>query len=756
MGIKKFSGCARRVFDCKQSWVVALICTTMISGIDASLAQAQVKATDGVGSIEEIIVTARRRSENVQDVPVSITVFSQQDIAAGHITSLDDIINNTPNATFTNNGSRDRREVSIRGVSNHLDPARNVRPTDIATYYDDFNVSVAITNPQIVDVKSVEVLRGPQGTFYGRNAIGGALNVTTNMPTNTFEGHIGLGYAEFNTLHQEGVVNIPLSETLAIRLAGSSDTSDGYIKNIHPIGGGNDSTNTTGRLTIRYKPIHKLTLDFTASYIKEVVGMLDGVPTGFLTSFPRALYYGGSATAPADPDGVGFFPKNRDRVNFNFPQRIGTNIWYTTGRGTYDISDAMALTAIVGYIKSESFNYGDVDGSSLDYFHESYPQTRDSMSAEVRLQSTGLNVIDWVVGALIGRDTGDSDQSTSSGPAFTVFPVGTVIGGQVSSAETKYHAFYAEATWNFLTDFSATVGGRYSYDHVSEKYDNISVGQITFSTDDSVSDSNFSPHFTLSYNPMDSLMFYATASRGFKAGGVQTNPLVPNPTYRSETLQNYEMGVKSQFFNDRLLINLSFYDLKWKNLQSQVLFQYLRPDGSIQTVRGVDNAASARSRGAEFQLNTLLTDQFQVSASVGYMDGKFLEFPNAYIDGVVTDASGKSLVNAPKWTMSANAKYTFNPIAQFTPFIRTEWFYRDKTLSNLYGLRYDNWPFIVPAYNNTNLRVGVSTDRYSITAYVENIFDNNYFTNAYEKAFRSGVQVVPSYRAIGVNMTYNF
>ena len=341
-----------------------------------------------------IIVTAQRRSESIQDVPISITAIGAEQLKDQNVNGVDDVFAMTPNVSFQSNGSRDRKDLSIRGISNQLNPYADVRQSSYAFYIDEFSVVAGTSNPQIVDLERIEVLRGPQGTYFGRNAVGGAINVVTKKPVDYFEANAELGYASFDTKRAQGMINIPVVEgLLAIRASGQYEKSDGYIRNINPIGGGNDSEYYTGRIQARLTPLDNLTWDFTYSYSDETLGMRNGVPTGFVTRTWAAVYYGATAGLIADPDGVGFFPDNTNEVNFNRPQEVGSTFEYYSSRAVWDFGPVEA-TLVAGHLESDLFNYGDVDGGSIDFFYENLLLHRESTSGELRFQSTGSQVLD--------------------------------------------------------------------------------------------------------------------------------------------------------------------------------------------------------------------------------------------------------------------------------------------------------------------------------------------------------------------------
>ncbi|WP_129791771.1 TonB-dependent receptor [Sphingosinicella sp. CPCC 101087] len=739
----------------------------LASGLAAVPARAQQGAADegAAGATAgtndqgaEIIVTAQRRSESIQDVPVAISAVGEQALKDQNVQSIEDVFDLVPNVNFQNNGSRDRRELSMRGISNQLNPYADVRPATYAFYIDEFNVVAGTSNPQIVDLERIEVLRGPQGTYFGRNSVGGAINVITNKPVNQFEGEAEVGYSSFDTWRAMGVLNVPVVDgLLAVRASGQYQSSDGYIKNINPVGGGNDSEFVTGRVQARLTPSDRFTWDVAYSYSDEVAGMRVGVPTGFITRTWRSVYYGGAQGDVADPDGVGFFPENRDRVNFNRPQRVGSEYQFITSRAVYEF-DSVSLTAVGGHISSDVFNYGDVDGGSHDFYYEDLNVHRESTSGELRLQSTRPSTIEWSIGVMAGRDTGRTAQSTYHGAESPQgLPEGAEVTGLDSDSSTEYWAVFGQATWHISDMWSLIAGGRYSEETIDIFSTTRSNGNVTGVNDRETKFSDFSPRFTLTFKPHGDLLAYATASRGFKSGGTQaSNNINLRNEYDPEILWNYEAGLKLDLFGRRLRLDATVFYMDWTDVQQPIRFQFLDENGNIVGVNGIGNAAAAHSYGVEFSADARISSRLRMSAQVGFLEAEYDDYPNAFVDGIILDASGKRLVNAPRWTLGAQAHYTLPINDRYDGFLRGEWNYRGEVLSSQLALLYDTWPFISPAYHNVNLRAGVESDRFRVSVYVENLFDAKYFANAYEKAFYSGVQVDPSYRNFGVRVGYSF
>jgi iron complex outermembrane receptor protein len=726
----------------------------------ADAVQTQTPATPAASAISDsnnIIVTAQRRQESIQDVPISITAISGAQIQRTNVRGIEDYLDQAPNVSFVSNGSRDRKEISIRGISNQLDPYSNLRSSTYAFNIDEFSVIAGSNNPEVLDLERVEVLRGPQGTYFGRNSVGGAINITTRKPDNDWYGEIGLGYSSHDTRRLSAVANVPIvPDLLAVRFAGLIETSDGNIHNINPIGGGNNSNYKTGRAIVRLTPSSNITSDTTFSYTRERLGMRAGVPTGFLTATYRFLYYANAPGDVADPDGVGFYPDNVSRVNFDQPQSVGTNFWYISNRTRIDFG-SFEVVGVGGYLDSDVFNIGDVDGGSKDFFRESGTLGRDSASGELRIQSTGNQRFEWSVGGNIGRDTGNTLQVTTFGAAGLFGrPEGFEVNRVTTFTRDNYYALFAQGTYHLTDRLSATIGGRYSHDNIASNGTRFSNEVQTDTVDNQKSFNDFSPRFTLTYNTPGSFLAYATISRGYKAGGVQERQVIGSPFYDPESIWNYEAGIKFDLLDRRLRFDLSAFYMDWKNIQQQVRFNFLDGDGVLRTVNIVQNAAGARSYGFDASVDFRVTREFLLSGRIGYLNARYTDFPDALVDGQTFDLSGLPLVNAPEWTLGADAEYRHELPSGMELFGRAEWNYRSSTYSNAFAYRYREFPFIAPGYHNVNLRAGFETHAVLFSVFVENLFNDHYFNNVYEKSFYSGVQVEPAFRRIGANVTFRF
>lgn len=718
-------------------------------------------AQDSASSrLEEIIVTAQRREESLQDVPIAISAFTAEAIEKNMFKDVSEYLTKTPNASFISNGARSRRQISIRGVTNFLGPESANATTGF--YLDDFSIANSSINPPIMDIERIEVLRGPQATYFGRNAVGGGISVTSKKPTNGFHGSAMLDYSRFDTLDAEAVLNAGLIEdTLAIRFNAKSITSDGHIKNIHPIGGGNNTDYEYIKSSLRYTPTENLTFDIMFQYATEDVGMRTGVPSGVFSLFAgnvlyRNMFPDRDGDGRGDPfvDTVGFYPENRNRTNFNMPQSLGTTLRNGVVRTDYTHRNLL-FTNITGYINSDFWLAGDIDGSSLDLFNEFRNHNRQSVSTEFRLQNTDDSRWQWNIGVLYAEDENDVWNRTYVG-AEEVFglPNGFLIDREDSATDTDTWAIFGQLDYHLTDQLTLSAGGRYSDETKQSDISGFSgvLVQI-FSVKDTFTD--FSPRVAMTYQPSDTMTWYGTISKGYKSGGVQIAPNPEAETYDPEELWNYEIGLKTDLFDQRLRLNAAVFWMDWTDMQVAYQENLINEDGDFVLFGGINNADEATSKGAEVTATALLSDSLTLNLGVGYLKAEFDRF-TALIDGQNHVLDGDTIPNSPEWTMSADLEYGFNYSADWEGYARLEWVYRDGIKPDTFALIYSGFPWDVPSYDYFNLRIGAEHESFRIVGYVENLFDSKYYTNAYQKAFANGIFLEPSFRTYGVRMTYLF
>ena len=732
-------------------------------------------AQDEVG-IEEVVVTAQRREQNLQDVPISITAFNADAVEAFMFNDVTEYVTRTPNISWKSDGARSRRELAIRGVTNFLDVNSTLRPATFAFYVDDFSIVGSSSNPPIMDVERIEVLRGPQATYFGRNATGGGISITSKKPhTDSLAGSVMVDYSNYDTKDVEGVINVPImKDVLAIRGNIKYNESDGNIKNVNPIGGGNDWEYKYAKAKILFTPTEDLTVNVTGTIASETTGMREGVPSGHWSFFAVRLY--GRDTAHfEDPDGdgltqplhdgIGFWPENRNKVNFDFPQEVGTTWRMITGRVDYEL-DKVLFTSITGYINSDFNLNGDVDGSSIDGWNEFRNINRTSFSQEIRLQSTDdTSRFRWNIGGLYAEDDGHfiSDTFTGEDNGFGLPPWLRIGGGDEEDGIEGWHLF-GQVEADFTKNLTLSFGGRYSEEirRVTENFFPLGQPSVHISVKEKFT--SFSPRLALTYAINDDINLYSSISKGFKSGGV-TRFGEDGIPFDPEIVWNYEVGVKADLLKNRLRVNAAAFYMDWSDMHVGFLVPQLggQIGGSV-----VSNAESAFSKGVEVSVTALPVDNLRVNFNVGYLKAE-LEKATVFIRDNVCNhrppstecnhvLDGSTTPMSPEWTMSADAEYSFNITPTYDGFARVEWTYRDTVdrpqVEDL--IKADEFPWRVPSYDFFNVRAGVRHKNFTVTGYAENVFNSHFYQNAYRKAWAGGVSLEPSLRSYGIRVRYTY
>ncbi|MFK8041797.1 TonB-dependent receptor, partial [Congregibacter sp.] len=626
---------------------IAVAVLAALTGAGSALAQ-------DAPALEEVVVTAQQREESLQDVPISVSAFSDTDIQKNMFRDVTDFVARTPNASFITSGARSRREISMRGVTNFVGANNARRTSSFGFYVDGFNLSSSSINPPIMDIERIEVLRGPQSTYFGANALGGGISVTTNAPnTEEVEGYIMADYGRFDSMDIEGVVNVPIiKDKLAARVNYKNFSTDGNIENINPQGGGNDADYEYVRATVLWTPTENLSISLNYSDASEDVGMREGIPSGVLSSFGNVLY-----GDTADPDGVGFFPQNESKVNFNAPQTVGTEFEYAIARIDYDFAD-MRFTSISGYMESDFFLRGDIDGGSQDFFQEFRTIPRESITQEFRLQSMDESRLQWNVGLYYSDDEGSIDNKTFVGAAEIFgIPEGFLIDSEETFGSSEVYAVFGQVNYAVSDRLTLTVGGRYSEETIFADISGFGGGAVQEQTSEETF-TDFSPMASLRYDLGDDASVYATVAKGFKSGGAQvTNDPAVN-SYDPEELWNYEIGYKAEYLDRTLRVNAAAFYMDWTDQQTSQQFSGIDENGDFFIFGAVGNADSAESYGVELSVTSAPIAGLVMNLNVGWLQAEYEDFTTV-IDGAPRVLDGLTVPNSPEWTVSADAEYSF-------------------------------------------------------------------------------------------------
>ncbi|MDA5195030.1 TonB-dependent receptor [Govanella unica] len=734
-------------------------------------------------SLEEIVVTAQRREQSLQDVPVSITAFTEATIREQNIRTASDYLALTPNVSFTEDGKTGNSgiNISIRGISD-IKTGENSVTNSIGIYLDEFSVvSVAggTINPQLQDVERIEVLRGPQGTYFGRNAVGGALNIVTKKPTDRYEAEATIGGYAYDGAGDgglvSGVLNIPVSNTLMMRFVAQGETNSGIVRNADPRGAKNSGFDSYGgRMAIRWLPDTATTVDFLAMYNKQDEGHDPTVPSGVLDLDTQDTL----GIHKVVDDGIGFWPNNQNRLSHNVKESNKSDSVLLNLRVSHNFTDEIALKSVTGFIRTTQDRIFDQDQTSLDILQRDNAYSGSSWSQELRLEVT-KSAFDFVVGGLYAQDNQKQynnifmkserqiDGVYVLPPVIPgVFPSGTVIDLKNKRFKTNSLAFFVDSTWHATDRLDVTVGGRYTHDKiVAGLFDSQGfAGQPMQDIFSGKSFNDFSPRAVMTFKPDEAMTLYASVSKGYKAGGVSVgyNSNLGNQPFaepfKAENLWNYEAGFKTDLWNGRMRLNGAAFYSNWKNMQLESLF-FMTPGDISSNVQLTRNVDKARVYGFEAEAVAAVTRNLTLNGAVGYLNSKInCDCEATITGGRIVDLTGLAIPKAPEWTLNLGAEYRHD-VSFGDMYVRLDWLYHSKQYSDIEALTWaqtgqPEFPYKVPSYNVVNLRTGINwTDRLSINFYVENLLKEQYYTGTQEKFGVSGIRLRPHPRIFGLSVT---
>ena len=744
-----------------------------VAGLMFGVPNTYAQSNDSIAVLEEIIVTAQRREESLQNIPFSVTTFNAEALERLDITEAKDFLSTTPNVGFTEDGQAGSRSisVSIRGVSSiALDSI--AAPQSIGYYVDDLNVGTTATgniNPQLQDMERIEVLRGPQGTYFGRNALGGAINIATKKPDDSHYSEIAISGGSFSTLGIEGIVNIPISDAFMLRGVAAYEQSDTEVRNVNP-NSDNDTEFKMFRIAARWIPNDDLTVDFSINYTDENEGGDIAVPSG-ITDLDTQSIFGPDVVFD---DLLGFYPQNDDQVNHNTPEVNDNDSTILNLRIQKDFN-SVKLSSITGYIDSAARRVFDQDNLSSDTINRFNKAEAESFSQEIRLSSNTDGRVAWTAGLYYAEDDilrFNSVQAGSDGayvhPVTGVstgllppIPAGFRINENNLKFETKSFAVFGEVTWSLIDTLAITFGGRYTEDDVS----NAAFGVVGFEapiadTNASRKFSDFSPKVSVRFTPNDNNAVYATYSEGYKSGGMDSNAGI-STDFDEERLRSLEIGFKSTLAGGRVRLSGAIFKLDWKDLQVQTNF-LADPNDISSAISRTLNAAEADSNGAELEALALLANKLTLGLNVGYLKGSYGSFSNVNLPGGNTaDLTGLGLPKAPKWTLGTSLDYKIPFANEREAYVRFELNHRSAMKGDLEGvaaaqLGLPDFPYNIPSHTVVNFRAGISNPKWRLNFYVENLFDKQYYTGTSDNFGLAGIRLRPHPLTASVKAAYIF
>ncbi len=666
---------------------------------------------------DEIIITAQQRAEPLRNVPIQVTAFTAQSVEDAGIKSTADIIAQVPNITYDRGDTYRSNFITMRGLTqiNNADPP-------IAFVLD----GVPQTNQKqlgvtLFDIERIEVLKGPQGALYGRNAVGGAINVVTKAPSNELEGFVNLGYSNGDTFDASaGVSGALVEDKVLLRVSGSYTSSDGLVKNDFrgdKVDYIDHDYSLRGRLIV--KPSELLTFDLRAEYGK---------------------FRGGSNSYAAVFSGI---PRDFVNPQFNFPAFAKGDSVDLTGKFDYDFGFA-TLTGISAYSNFKQVNRADLDfrnpidspggfaGLGIQVGQGQNAKIK-TFSQELRLVSASDQAFRWLAGVyylhtdrgLVTRgfiDFDDSDQFDN--PAL-------LIANNNETNDNNAYAAFAQVDYD-ITD-TVTLTGGIRYDQDKREQTNVVTGAIRKTSFDRVQ-----PKVTLTWKPEDGRLVYATYSTGFRSGGLNA-PNVVVTDFDAETLENFEVGFKTQWFNRKLTLNGAAYLTNVKNYQ----YFYVEAATASQVIDTIDKV---QIKGFEIEAMARLAPGLDASVAVGTTDSEIKR------SLFLSDVGNKSPRTVPI-SINSSIQYRTDLSETVEGFFRIEHQHIGKKYWDADNASVQN------AYDLLNARVGLEFGNYGLYAYARNIFKEKYYSEFFQPKY-SGLDIAIGYpgtpRTYGVEAKLKF
>ena len=616
-----------------------LYCGAALAAIGASPVMAQETAgSEGpAAAVEDIVVTAQRREQRLQDVPLAVSAFSMESLEDGKVESLLNLDGKVPNVVLAPVGAYPFASAFyIRGLG-YADVESSFEPS-VGVELDGVYLSRNVGAVQdFFDIGSVTILRGPQGTLYGRNTIGGVVSVQSRRPSFDFGARAQATFGSNGRQElRAGVEGALIEDQLAGKFSFLTKTYDGYIKNYDGRDmGAQDVTSMRGALL--WTPTASFDATLIVDYTKD-----KGTGTAFENASLPSMVLPGFGE-PADTDGDPFLSHVGDDI-FSDLEALGVTL-----NANWDLGP-VKLTSITGYRKTDTEVLSDFDGTPTPFMTVHRDETHDQFSQELRLASNTDGPLTYVVGAYYMTQEYD----IATGQFGTVFGSPTAGSTIYTQQKADSWAVFGQADYEVLPGLTVTAGGRYSKEEKTFTtqplfYPNAETFEASFD--------DFSPKVGVSYKWSDTLMTYAQYSRGFRAGGFngRAGSFLAVGPYDSETVDSYEVGVKSDLFDRRLRLNAAVFTSDYQDMQQSV--QQLIP-GTLINQTLVANVGAATISGFEAEATALLTDVFTISASVGYLDASYDEFMADLGDGLgVIDRTYLAMPYAPKWSNSVTFNY---------------------------------------------------------------------------------------------------
>lgn len=739
------------------------------------------KTATATSQLETVTVTTRRREESSQDVPTPMSVVSGQTLETQRVYRIQDLQQLVPSVNVAYMHAR-QSSVSIRGLGNN--PASDGLEGSVGLYID----NVYLGRPgmavfDLMDIEQLEVLRGPQGTLFGKNTTAGVINISTRAPSFTPERSIETSVGEDGYFQTKGTLSGPLNDQLAGRISAYRTRSDGDIKNEfngHDLNGG---SRDGFRAQLLFKPNENFNLRWIGDYNEE-----DS------SAGTRVLYNTGPTingvnlySARAAAAGATLVNGSHRKVNLDSDQHVTVHQGGTSVEANWTLPSDFTLTSVSSY-RYWNFTPRNDDGLNVPASYNAGVSVEDKQySQEFRLASPKGEFFDYVLGAYYFGSDLDNKSFAYYGPQADIWN-GTPRGAlaNVNSVgrghiKTDSFALFAQGTWHLTPrlDFTAGVRGTYEEKNAWVNRDAPQGGAAVTgaaatarrgrtgaydSGDLNQYSSSPSGLLNLSYRFTDDLLGYATLSHGEKSGGV--NLVVGSaPTAGADSLligteraNNAELGFKSTLWDRRLQLNANVF---WTQVNAYQTNAY----DDVNRVQYLTNAGSVRSRGVEFESTVIPLRGLTLNFNGSFNDVSYLSYKDAPCPPEVSqapgapascDLSGHQVVGASKWIGNANGKYEWNLANGLQPYVTGSYAFRSKAVGTVEDSDYGQIPSYAVVNLSTGLRGDFNQGEWDVSLWLKNAFDKTYYTTLWTGGNGGYEGLLGTPRTLGVTGRYDF
>lgn len=754
---------------------LALVGSAQAFASEAVAAEAAAEADAGYAEGgDAIVVTARRREESLQEVPIALSVVSADTLEKTGNFTLNQIQQLVPSLQITATNARNSN-INIRGLGANSAIALDGLEYGVGFYVD----GVYYSRPgqsqfDLVDLERVEVLRGPQGTLFGKNTTAGALNITTRLPSFTPELFVEGNIGSYHYHQIRASASLPIiADKVAVRLSVSDTHRDGFITNLYDGGPGQDYDNFSIRGQLLIKPSETLSLRVIGDYSSQKAHSI-GSPDGYFTTFANGQVIANSHIDRAARLGYKLPPGDAFQRVADLDAAYGHDMesYGVSGEVNWDVG-AATLTSVTAYRWWDWYPTNDIDGTSLAVFDKGQSINHQrQFSQEFRVASNGDNTIDYVAGLYyfwqVIRGYGNIGYGPRFGdwnglPAIAGLALNNLQVGTFSNPSTKSYAAFGQIDWHIAEPLTLTAGLRFTHEDkkgvfeqfwipgtgvnlatlpdaqraavIATRNNGNSNREFSFAAKEK--DDAFSGLVTLSYKVSQDVLVYANYSHGSKSGGLNlTNAGLLNPVVDPEKVDSFEVGLKSQLLDGKVTFNLTGFHTEITDYQANILDPVLNANGQAtgQFAMYIDNIPKVRSKGVEADLTVAPSRWISLTASAAYTDAKFVSYvngqqaPERTNQSQVQDLSGVRLPGTPKFAYNLGLNLA-QPLqgGDLEAYGRADYAHRSSYNStpnnSVYG--------IIPAYGLVHGRVGLRTadGQLDLSVWVRNLTDKKYYNS---------------------------